>query len=136
MKKKDIPQDETHLTKFTKEVLYAKNEKGEYEKILSQGWDVKNDALDNEWNFLNEQTETTKKAVLDGKTSPIEYFMKLRIMDLEILSAYTGIWKFFIKRHFKPNIFKKLNKTTLQKYSKAFDITIEELINFEKNIDK
>ena len=31
MKKKDIPQDKSHLKGFSREVFYAKNEKGEYE---------------------------------------------------------------------------------------------------------
>lgn len=135
MKKEEIPQDKTHLSKFTREVLYAKNKKGEYEKLLSQGWDVKNDALDNEWNYLNEQIKQAKDDVLKGKASPIYYFTKLRIMDLDVLAAYTGIWKFFVKRHFKPNVFKTLKNNTLQKYAKAFDIKIEELTKFEEYID-
>lgn len=130
MKKKDIPQDKTHLTTFTREVLYAKNEEGHYEKLLSEGWNVKNDALNNAWDDLNEQIEQAKQDVYDGKTSPIEYFMKLQIMELDILSGYTGIWQFNIKRHFKPNTFKKLKDNTLKKYAKAFDITLEELKNF------
>ncbi len=132
LKKKDIPQDKTHLTKFTKEVLYAKNNEGHYEKLLSKGWNVKNDALDNAWEDLNEQIEESLKNVLAGKISPIDYFMKLRIMDLDILASYTGIWKFFIKRHFRPEVFKKLKTKTLDKYAKAFDITTEELKNFGK----
>lgn len=134
MKKKDIPQDKTHLSSFTREVLYAKNEEGYYEKLLSEGWNVKNDALNNAWEELNKQIEEAKTAVLEGKTSPIEYFMKLQIMEIDVLSGYTGIWQFNIKRHFNPNNFKKLKDKTLKKYAKAFDITLEELKNFgEKN---
>lgn len=134
MKKEDIPQDKTHLTKFTREVVYAKNKDGHYEKLLSKGWDVKNDALDNAWEDLNELIKQAKEDVIDGKTSPIDYFMKLRIMEMDVLSAYTGIWQFFIKRHLKPDIFKKISQKTLTKYANTFDITIEELTNFGKNI--
>lgn len=134
MKKEDIPQDKTHLSTFTREVLYAQNKEGHYEKLLSEGWNVKNDALNNAWEDLNIQIEKAKKDVLEGRTSPIEYYMKLQIMELDILAGYTGIWQFNIKRHFKPNVFNKLKDKTLKKYAKAFDITLEELKNFGKNI--
>jgi hypothetical protein len=51
-------------------------------------------------------------------------------MDLPILAAYTGFWQFTIKQHFKPSVFKKLNDKKLFNYSKAFEITINELKNF------
>lgn len=133
MKKKDIPQDKTHLSTFTREVLYAKNEEGHYEKLLSEGWNVKNDALNNAWDDLNEQIAQAKEDAIVGKTSPIEYYMKLQIMELDILAGYTGIWQFNIKRHFKPKVYKELSNKTLRKYAKAFDITLEELKNFGTN---
>ena len=51
-------------------------------------------------------------------------------MDLTLLSGYTGFWKWTIKRHFKPSVFKKLNDKKLFNYSKAFEITIDELKSF------
>ena len=132
MKKEDIPQDKGHLSNFTREVFYAKNKDGEYEAGLSEGWDVKNEALDNAWTDINEKINQAKEDVKNGKTSPILYFMELNVMDLPTLSSYTGIWKFFIKRHFKPEIFNKLDEKTLNKYAKASDITLKELKDFGK----
>lgn len=132
MKQKDIPQDKGHLSKFTKEVFYAKNENGEYEAGLSAGWDVKNDALDNAWKDIEERVAQAEEDVKNGVKSPIYYFMTLRLMDFMTLTSYTGIWKFFIKRHFRPEIFKKLSDKTLTKYAKAFDITLKELKDFGK----
>ena len=60
-----------------------------------------------------------------------DYFMELRIMDLMVLSGYTGFWKFNIKRHFKPDVFKSLSEKKLAIYAKAFDITVSELTNFK-----
>jgi hypothetical protein len=39
------------------------------------------------------------------------------------------MWKWRVKRHFKPEVFAKLNDKTLQKYADAFDISIAELKN-------
>jgi len=52
-------------------------------------------------------------------------------MDLTILAGYVDMWKWRVKRHFKPTVFDKLNDKTLQKYADAFDISIAELKNFK-----
>ena len=74
MKKKDLPQDESALNEFTREVCYVKNSEGKYEADLSSGWDVKNEALDNAWNDINEQITEAKALIAAGKKSPIYYF--------------------------------------------------------------
>jgi hypothetical protein len=52
-------------------------------------------------------------------------------MDFQILSGYTGFWKFTIKRHMKPNVFKSLSEEKLKRYAKAFDVSVDELKNFK-----
>lgn len=131
MKKEDLPQDPGALDKFTREVCYVKNDEGKYETALSKGWDVKKQALDSAWEEVNERVEDARKAVANGEKSPVYYFMELRLMDLSVLSGYTGIFPFFIKRHFKPSVFKSLSERKLEKYARAFDITVSELKNFK-----
>lgn len=131
MKKEDLPQDPGALDKFTREVCYVKNEDGKYETALSKGWEVKKQALDSAWEEVNERVEDARKAVASGEKSPVYYFMELRLMDLSVLSGYTGIFPFFIKRHFKPSVFKDLSERKLEKYARAFDITVSELKNFK-----
>ncbi|MGV3602143.1 MAG: hypothetical protein ACO1N1_13110 [Dyadobacter fermentans] len=131
MKKEDLPQDPGALAKFTREVCYVKNDDGKYETALSEGWDVKKQALDSAWEEVNERVEEARKAVANEEKSPVYYFMELRLMDLSVLSGYTGIFPFFIKRHFKPSVFKGLSERKLEKYARAFDITVSELTNFK-----
>lgn len=131
MKKEDLPQDPGALDQFTREVVYVKNEEGKYETALSRGWDVKKDALDGAWVDVNQRIEDARKAVALGEKSPVHYFMELRLMDIPVLSGYTGFWGFFIKRHMKPGVFKNLSDKKLAKYAKAFDISVEELRNFK-----
>ena len=59
------------------------------------------------------------------------YFLELSLMDLTVLSGYTGFWKWQIKRHMKPGRFQQLSISQLQKYADAFDVTVEELRNFK-----
>ena len=52
-------------------------------------------------------------------------------MDISILSSYVRIWKWRVKRHFKPKVFATLSDKILQKYASTFSISIEELRNFK-----
>lgn len=127
MKKSDIPQDQSALKNFTKEVCYAVDENGNYTKDLSTGWDVKASALDLAWEDIEDRILQAKSKVEKGEASPILYFMELKLMDMTILGSYTGFFKWTIKRHMKPEAFKKLSEKKLKKYAEAFAITVEEL---------
>lgn len=131
MKKEDLPQDKSALESMTREVCYVKNSDGKYTTGLSTGWEVKKDALDNAWEDIKERVELARKAVKDGEKSPVYYFMELRIMDFQVLSGYTGFWKFTIRRHLKPGVFKSLSDEKLKRYANAFDISMDELKNFK-----
>jgi len=127
MKKEDIPQDDGALTKLTKEVVYAVDNSGNYTTELSKGWQVKATALDVAWKDIEERIEDARKKVLNNEASPILYFTELRLMDIGIVAGYTGFWKWTVKQHLKPAVFKKLSEDKLKKYAEAFNITVEEL---------
>jgi len=127
MKKENVPQDVSALGKITKEVCYATDSSGKYVKELSSGWDVKINALDVAWQDIAERTAKAKQQVLNNEASPLLFFMEYRLMDIGILSDYTGFWKWQIKRHLKPDVFNKLSDKKLQKYAEAFSVKVEDL---------
>jgi len=127
MKKEDIPQDDGALNKLTKEVVYAVDSSGNYTTELSTGWEVKAGALDLAWEDIQQRIAIAKQKVLNNEASPLLYFIELRLMDTAILSAYTGFWKWTIKQHLKPAVFKKLPEQKLKKYAEAFNVSVEEL---------
>ena len=127
MKKNEVPQDPSLLDNFTKEVCYAVDESGQYTTELSRGWEVKTSALGITWQDIEKRIESARQDVLKGKASPVLYFMELRIMDIDIVSAYTGFWKWTIRRHMKPAVFEKLSDKKLQRYASLFEVTIDEL---------
>ena len=115
------------LGKITKEVCYATDSSGKYTTALSSGWDVKINALDVAWKDVQERIAKARQRVLNGEASPILFFMEYRLMDFEILSGYSGFWKWQIKRHLKPDVFNKLSYKKLQKYAEAFNVKAEDL---------
>jgi hypothetical protein len=134
MKKSDVPQDKSNLdSKHFKELCYAVDENGEYTTAQSTGWTPKTIALDNAIEDINERVDDAKNRVINNQTSPIEYYMELHKMDLGILASYVGMWKWRVKRHFKPNVFKRLSKKTLEKYADVFEVSVAQLKNIEEH---
>ena len=127
MKKEDIPQDESALNKLTKEVVYAVDGSGNYTTELSTGWEVKATALDVAWKDIEQRIEQARQKVLNNEASPILYFIELRLMDVGLVAAYTGFWKWTVKQHLKPATFNKLSPKKLQQYADAFNVTVAEL---------
>jgi len=135
MKKENVPQDLSSLGKITKEVCYATDSEGKYVTQLSDGWDVKITALDVAWQEIDGRIANAKQRVLNGETSPLLFFMELRLMDLGILADYTGFWKWQIKRHLKPAVFNKLSEKDLKKYAEAFNVKVDELKSMDVHED-
>ncbi len=131
MKKEDVPQDPSALVGVTRDVCYVKDKNGKYTTDLSIGWDVKKQALDNAWDDIKERVAEAALKVKNGETSPVFYFMEVKLMDVTLLAGYTGFWKFTVKRHFNPEVFKNLSGEKMAIYAKAFDISAEELKNFK-----
>lgn len=127
MKKEEIPQDDGALNKLTKEVVYAVDSTGKYSTELSTGWEVKTKALDVAWQDIEKRIEDARQKVLRNEASPILYFMELRLMDIGIVAAYTGFWKWTIKKHLRAGAFKNLSAARLKKYAEAFNVSVEEL---------
>lgn len=133
MKKSEVPQDKSNLESANfRELCYALDENGEYTTEHTTGWDPKTIALNNAIEEINERIADAKQRALENKTSPIEYYMEVHKMDLSVLASYVGIWRWRVKRHFNPKVFKKLSKRTMQKYADVFEISIHELQHIEK----
>lgn len=132
MKKDEVPQDKSNLESANfKELCYAVDENGEYTTVNSSGWDPKTIALNKAIEEIKLRVEDAKQRVLNHQTSPIEYYMEYHKMDLPILASYVGMWKWRVKRHFKPQVFQKLSDKILQKYADVFEISIQQLKNIQ-----
>ena len=128
MKANEVPQDLKYFKdNVIRDLNYAIDEDGHYTSIISDGWNVKNDALSIFWEDILEECEPIRQQVITKKVSPIAYHMKRNLQDIGLLSAYSGIPKRKIKKHLQYDDFLKLDEATLQKYADALRLTVEEL---------
>ena len=133
MKSKDVPQDNANMLrgKF-REPVYSLDKDGNYTTIRSVGWDPKNAIMQDAWDVVNDKIEFARQDVLNGKLSPIAYYIEKNIMDIGLVSKYMGVWKWKVKKHLNPSNFAKLNDDMLERYAKVFSISKEELIDIDK----
>ncbi len=129
MKKDQIPQDDGALGRITREVTYVVDDEGNYSTGQSSGWNVKSAALNVALGDVEKKIQAAKEKVLRGEASPLLYYMEKGIMDIGILASYTGAWKWTVKRHLKPSVFKKLPTEKLARYAGLFEISVEQLKN-------
>jgi hypothetical protein len=127
MKKEEVPQDKSHLESMTPELYYVKNNNGTYDTVLSTGWEVKNEALDNEWERIHERIEKARTAVEQGLKSPIYFHMEKNLMNISLLSSYVKFNRIRVWHHLRPSVYKKLNSHVLDRYAKVFNIKPDEL---------
>lgn len=130
----EVPQDPKDFKEGEKlrKLVYAVGQDGNYTGITSAGWDAENEAMKQAWDAVDEALADTEEKVRQGTLSPIAYFMQKNLMDISLLSKYVGKWKWRVRRHMKPAVFKQLSDNQLQAYATLFNITVAELKDFGK----
>jgi hypothetical protein len=108
-------------------IHYSVDENNNYHSGLKSNWGAKEIINTQSWDRVNERIEDALQKVLAGKLSPIAFQMEKHIMDVALLAKFVGFGKWRVRRHMRPEIYKKLKKETLQKYADAFEIKLEQL---------
>jgi hypothetical protein len=84
------------------------------------------------WDVVFDEVEEARKKVLEGKASPLLYYIKKNIMTHSMVASYVSTFGFMVRLHCRPYFFKKLSRETLEKYSYTFRISVEELLDIEQ----
>ena len=127
MEQHKVPQDDIVTYANNKKAMYATDSSGNYNVVASSGWKVEEEATMQAVQELERLANDAYIQVTKGEKSPLFYYMYEKRMDLQVLSESTGLFKWRIKRHFKPSIFRKLSKKMLTRYGNALGITTDEL---------
>ena len=133
MQEDEVPQDEKNLNegKLAK-LYYATDAKGHYTKVNSIGWEPETVAMQQAWDVVFDEVEEARKKVLEGKASPLLYYIKKNIMTHSMVASYASTFGFMVRLHCRPYFFKKLSREKLEKYAYTFRISVEELLDLEQ----
>lgn len=130
MKISEVPQDDVKTMQGEKKAVYAVDDQGRYAKITTKGWEPEEIVLNQVIGEFEEKARGAASRVRNNQTSPIEYFMYKNWMDPLTLAQAMGLYRWQVKRHLKPGVFKKLDDTTLAEYARLFRVSVDALKNF------
>ena len=133
MKLDDVPQDaESSSYAGHAKLLYAVDQQGHYQGAQSTGWDAESYATQQALAELELLEQQAMQAWRSDQLSVLPCLMYRYRMDELALAEVTGLWRWRIRRHFKPQIFACLSIKILARYAEAFCLPIEQLIAYQK----
>jgi len=132
MKISEVPQDKIKTMQGEKKVLYAIDDQGNYTRATTSGWEAEEIVLTQIIDDFDQKARAAALRVRNNETSPIECFMYRKWMDPLTLAQVMGLYRWQVKRHFKPGVFKKLDDKTLNEYARIFGVSVDALKNFPK----
>jgi hypothetical protein len=127
MRERDVPQEGNATLAGHHKAMYAVGDDGRLRLVLYRGWEVEEIVTRQAIEDLEQRARDARKRFLAGMASPLEYHMYCARMDVPLLSQATGLWRWRVRRHFKPHVFARLPLSLWRRYADALGITVEVL---------
>jgi hypothetical protein len=127
MRKEQVPQEGNATLAGHRKAVYAVDDDGRLRIVPSRGWEVEEIVTRQAVEDLERRAADARRRALAGEASPLEYHMYRTRMDLALLSQATGLWRWRISRHFRPEVFARLPRPMLERYAEALGVSVEAL---------
>jgi hypothetical protein len=127
MRKEQVPQEGNATLAGHRKAVYAVDDDGRLRIVPSRGWEVEEIVTRQAVEDLERRAADARRRALAGEVSPLEHHMYRARMDLALLSQTTGLWRWRIRRHFKPEVFARLPRPVLERYAEVLGIDVEAL---------
>lgn len=122
-----VPQEGNRTIGNHRKAVYAKDADGRMVIVPSRGSEMEETVTMQAVDRMNAQAADARARALAGQTSPLEYWMYARRMDVALLSQISGIWQWRIRRHFHPGRFPHLSQRALESYAEALGLPVAQL---------
>ena len=127
MRERDVPQEGSGSLGGHRKAVYAVGEDGKLRLVPSRAGEAEEIVTRQAVEDMERRAQAARARVLAGETSPLEYHMYRARMDLALLSQATGLWRWRVRRHLRPQVFKRLSAALRQRYAETLGISPEAL---------
>lgn len=127
MKTTDVPQEGNATLAGLCKAVYARDADNRIVTVASAGWEVEEIVTQQAADIFSAYAAGAHGRVLNGKSSPLEYWMYARRMDIATFAQSSGVWRWRIRRHFDPACFARLSPKLLARYAHALGISCDTL---------
>jgi hypothetical protein len=128
----EVPQDRIPTYGGRRKLFYAVDHDGAYVTVPSSGWEAEAFATGSALDEIERRKSDAWERASAGATSPLEYYMHCRRMDLALLAKATGFSRWRIRRHFRPAVHRRLGDRVLARYAEALGIDVPTLRGLTK----
>lgn len=125
MREREVPQDGNATLAGHRKAVYAVADDGKLRLIPSRGWEVEEIVTRQAIEDLEQHAQEARSRALAGSASPLEYHMYRARMDVALLAQATGLWRWRVRRHFRPEVFARLPLALWRRYAEALGIPLE-----------
>nr|MBF0685876.1 hypothetical protein [Pseudomonas sp.] len=132
MKLDEVPQDPNSCYGGHSKLLYAVDEQGRYCGTPSAGWEPESYSTQLAVAQLEEQEAQALAEWRNGQASPLRCLMYRYRLDEPALAQITGFWQWRIRRHFRPDVYRRLPARQLARYAEAFGLELAELVRYQQ----
>jgi hypothetical protein len=112
-------------------LIYSLDKNGKYFVTTPSEFEPAEIAHSFELADIQKRIEETRHDVLNGKISPLAYYLELNLMSPFRFSGEIGIPTWRVKRHLKPVVFRRLPYYFLERYASFFGISVDDFINLK-----
>jgi len=123
----EVPQEGNATLAGLRKAVYARNADNRIISVASAGWEVEEIVTQQAADIFSAYAAAARARVLQGESSPLEYWMVAQRMDLATFAQSSGIWRWRIRRHFRPALFARLSPAMLDRYADALGISRQTL---------
>lgn len=134
MKLDEVPQDHSSTYGGHSKLVYAVDASGHYQGTQSDGWEPEAYATQLAVAELETQEAEAEAAWRRGELSPLKCLMYRYRMDEPALAQIAGLWQWRVRRHFRPEVYRRLSPALLGRYAEAFGLPVEELRCYQKEL--
>lgn len=127
MKTSEVPQEGNATLAGLRKAVYARDANNRIVTVPSAGWEVEEIVTQQAADIFSAYADEARTRVLSGESSPLEYWMYARRMDIATFAQSSGVWRWRIRRHFQPERFARLSRKLLDRYAHALGISSETL---------
>jgi len=127
VKQEEVPQDHLPYYQSGRKAIYAVDGEGHFGTVPSSGWSVEDAVTAAAAGEYARQAQDALARARRGETSPLEYHLSDRRLDVAQLAQSARLSACRVRRHFRPQVFARLSSSRLSRYADALGLSPEAL---------
>jgi hypothetical protein len=127
MEARDVPQENNATLGGHRKAVYARDANHHLALVPSRGWEPEEIVTRQAVEAFEHFAAAARERVKSGLCSPLEYHMYRARMDIALLAQTSGMWRWRVRRHLRPDIFARLPLAIKARYAAVLGIKVEAL---------